>query len=265
MTMQSDSETTEIRPISHRSTNETVFRLTAPNAHPGARILDLGAGEGFFSKMLGDFVQAQHGVEPASVVSACDVAPEIFRYGRLECERIADDGKLPYQDHTFDIVCSLEVIEHVEDQFAFCREIMRVLRPGGLAILSTPNVLNVNSRVRILHSGFATLFDPLPLSTVDAVHTSGHIHPVSYYYLSYALRRAGAASVAVTFDRLKNSARFLRAIFWPLIAIGNAGLRFRLRRKRPLVFAENRPLLDDLWSGGMLISRSIVVTAQKAK
>jgi SAM-dependent methyltransferase len=265
MTLEANAGKEDIRAISHRSTNETVFRLAVPHVRPGARAMDLGAGEGFFSKMIGDFVEAQYIVDPATILAACDVAPEIFRYRRIDCDRIGEDGKLPYADEAFDIVFSLEVIEHVEDQFAFCREIMRVLRPGGLAILSTPNVLNVNSRVRILHSGFATLFDPLPLSTVDAVHTSGHIHPISYYYLAYALKRAGAVSVSVVFDRLKNSARFLRALFWPIIALGNAGLRARLRRKRPQVFSENLALLRDVWSGGMLISRSIVVTARKAK
>ena len=105
-----------------------------------------------------------------------------------------------------------------------------MLRPGGIAIISTPNVLNMNSRLRQLHSGFAVLFDPLLLSSTDPVHTSGHIHPVSYYYLAYQLRRAGFTSVELPYEVLDSSmvARDLRR----LCLVGNALFRARLRRKR---------------------------------
>ena len=53
-------------------------------------------------------------------------------------------------------------------------------------------MLNLNSRVRYLHSGFTVLFDPLLLSSDDPRHTAGHINPVPYYYLAYQLRRAGS-------------------------------------------------------------------------
>ncbi|MGZ3333515.1 MAG: class I SAM-dependent methyltransferase, partial [Gemmatimonadaceae bacterium] len=169
----------EIRPISHRSTNDKVLQLVLPLLKLGIRVADIGAGEGFFSQLLGEHVKSKLGLEPAEVITACDIFPEYFRYPEVSCLKIAADGRLPYDDESIDIACSLEVIEHVEDQFAFTRELHRILRPGGLAIISTPNVLNLNSRWRNLHSGFATLFDPLLLSSADPVHTSGHIHPVS--------------------------------------------------------------------------------------
>jgi 2-polyprenyl-3-methyl-5-hydroxy-6-metoxy-1,4-benzoquinol methylase len=43
------------------------------------------------------------------------------------------------QDNVFDSVASFQVIEHIEDDFLFLREIHRVLKPGGTAILTTPN------------------------------------------------------------------------------------------------------------------------------
>lgn len=254
----------EIHPLSHHTTNEAVFRLAVPHLQLGSQVLDLGAGHGFFSRMVGEFIQQSLEVDPGALLTACDPVPGNFHYGGIVCDPMPDDGRLPYVDGRFDVVCSIEVVEHVEDQFEFCREIMRVLKPGGVAILSSPNVLNLNSRLRILHSGFATLFDPLPLSSQDPVHTSGHIHPVSYYYLAYALRRAGAESISVAFDRQKKSARLLRILFWPVIMAGNAGFRLKLRRKQPQTFEENRPLLEELWSTGMLLSRSIVVHARKA-
>jgi SAM-dependent methyltransferase len=253
----------EIRPISHRSTNDKVLQIVLPLVEPGVRVADIGAGEGFFSQLLGEHVKSKLGLEPAEVITACDIFPEYFRYADVSCLKISPDGRLPYDDESIDIACSLEVIEHVEDQFAFTRELHRILRPGGLAIISTPNVLNLNSRWRNLHSGFATLFDPLLLSSADPVHTSGHINPVSYYYLAYQLRRAGFAATRVEYDRFKDSARFLLIICGPMIWIGNQLFKRRLSSRKKDVAIENESILGEMWSLRMLTSRSVIAIARK--
>jgi len=253
----------DIRPISHRSTNDKVLSLVIPRVRQGQRVADIGAGEGFFSKMLGEYVEKELGGRAADTVTACDIFPEYFRYSSVRCLKISPDGRLPYADQSIDVACTLEVVEHVEDQFAFARELYRVLKPGGVAIISTPNVLNANSRWRNLHSGFAVLFDPLLLSSTDPVHTSGHINPVSYYYLAYQLRRAGFAGVAVEYDRFKNSARGLLILCGAAIWIGNRLMRRRLRARKPDVAGENEDILRDMWSYKMLISRSVIAVARK--
>jgi ubiquinone/menaquinone biosynthesis C-methylase UbiE len=254
---------TKIKAISHRSTNDKVMGLVAPLLRAGVRVADIGAGEGFFSQLLGEEIQTRLGLPPAEIVTACDIFPEYFRYSAVRCEKIAADGRLPYDDESIDVACSLEVVEHVEDQFAFARELYRVLKPGGVAIVSTPNILNANSRWRFLHSGFAVLFDPLLLSSADPVHTSGHINPVSYYYLAYQLRRAGFSETSVAYDRFKNSARFLVVFCGALIWIGNPLLRGRLESRKREVVLENAPILKDMWSYEMLISRSVIAIARK--
>ena len=253
----------DIRPISHQSTNDKVFALVRPYLRAGARVVDVGAGEGYFSKMVGDRVQAELGQAPANVLAACDLFPEFFRYAGVECDPINPDGSLPYADASFDVVCSLEVIEHIKDQFAFMRELCRIVKPGGIAIVSTPNVLNLNSRVRYLHSGFTVLFDPLLMSSDDPRHTSGHINPVPYYYLAYQMRRAGFRSVTAHYDRFKTSARVLLAVWGPFIWIAHALFRRRLDAKKPDVAAENADLLRELNSVSMLTSRSVIAVATK--
>jgi ubiquinone/menaquinone biosynthesis C-methylase UbiE len=253
----------EIRPISHRSTNDKVLELVIPLIKPGIRVADIGAGEGFFSQLLGEQIRTRLALQPRDMITASDIFPEYFRYPAVKCEKISADGRLPYADGSIDIACSLEVVEHVEDQFAFARELHRILKPGGLAIISTPNVLNINSRWRYLHSGFAVLFDPLLLSSADPVHTSGHIDPVSYYYLAYQLRRAGFASTSVEYDRFKTSARFLLVLCGPVIWIGNRLLRLRLSVRKKDVAAENASILRDMWSLRMLTSRSVIAIARK--
>lgn len=261
--MSKPAAVNEIRPISHRSTNDKVLRLVFPLLKPGIRVADIGAGEGFLSQLLGEHVRTKLGLQPRDVITACDIFPEYFRYPAIKCEKISSDGRFPYADASIDIACSLEVVEHVEDQFAFARELHRILKPGGLAIISTPNVLNVNSRWKNLHSGFAVLFDPLLLSSADPVHTSGHINPVSYYYLAYQLRQAGFASTSVEYDRFKTSARFLLVLCGPVIWIGNRLLRRRLNARKRDVVEENASILRDMWSLRMLTSRSVIAIARK--
>jgi SAM-dependent methyltransferase len=261
--MSAPTASAEIRPISHQSTNDKVFGLVLPHLRGGARVVDVGAGEGYFSKMIGDRVSAEFGKPPASMLAACDLFPEFFRYDGVRCDPINPDGTLPYADATFDVVCSLEVIEHIKDQFAFTRELWRIAKPGGIAIVSTPNVLNLNSRVRYLHSGFTVLFDPLLISSDDPRHTAGHINPVPYYYLAYQLRRAGFRSVAVHYDRFKSSARGLLALWGPFIGIANALFRQKLASRKPDVTAENETILRELNSVGMLTSRSVIAVATK--
>jgi SAM-dependent methyltransferase len=52
---------------------------------------------------------------------------------------IVPGGRLPYPDHSFDIIYSRYVFEHVQDPDAVARELLRVLKPGGLIAALTPN------------------------------------------------------------------------------------------------------------------------------
>ena len=261
--MSTRAAAAEIKPISHTSTNDKVFALVMPHVRAGARVVDVGAGEGYFSTMIGDRVSAELGRSPASVLAACDLFPQYFRYEGVTCDPINADGSLPYPDGAFDVACSLEVIEHIKDQFAFTRELYRIVKPGGVVIVSTPNVLNLNSRVRYLHSGFTVLFDPLLLSSDDPRHTAGHINPVPYYYLAYQLRRAGFRSVTAHYDRFKTSARVLLAAWGPFIGVAHALFRRKLAAKKPDVADENAEILRDLNSVPMLTSRSVIAVATK--
>lgn len=253
------SQTTEIRALSHRSTNDEVFARVTAQDLVGRRVLDVGAGEGYFCRRLGEYIRTRYGLPPADVLRACDRFPELFRYPDVPCDPIDPAGTLPYGDASFDIVVAVEVVEHVEDQFRFVRELHRVTRPGGRALVTTPNLLNVNSRLRYLHSGFWLLFDPLPLETEDVIHTAGHIHPVTFYYLAYQFHRAGFREVRVHFDRRKRSATVLAVALAPFLALGNALFRWRIRRKAPARYRENARLLRANSSWAMLTSRSVIV------
>lgn len=252
----------EIRHLSHATTNDTVFRLVAAGGFEGARILDVGAGEGYFSQLVGEYLK-ERGVAPATVLRACDLFPAMFHYPDVPCDAFDAAGTLPYPAGAFDAVCAVEVIEHLEDQFHFVRELYRIVKPGGRAIVTTPNLLNINSRLRYLATGFWLLFDPLSLTSTNPVHTTGHIHPITFYYLAYIFHRAGFRTVRVHFDRHKRSAIAWTVLLSPLLLLGRVGFAARVRRKGPDVYAENAALLAAQNGWGMLTSRSIVIEGVK--
>lgn len=102
----------------------------------GRRALDVGCGAGLLVEPL-----ARMGAEATGV----DAAPENIAAARVHAAGQGLDiryhagelASLPPQQ--FDLVTSMEVIEHVSDPAAFVRELAARLAPGGLMILSTPN------------------------------------------------------------------------------------------------------------------------------
>lgn len=61
--------------------------------------------------------------------------------------------RLPWDDATFDVVTSFETIEHLENPHHFIREIRRIIRPGGVFVLSTPNIDHIFNRIFFFRKG----------------------------------------------------------------------------------------------------------------
>jgi len=229
----------------------------------GKRLVDVGTGRGHLAHVLGEAARTS-GLQPADHITACDLMPESFEVEGITCHKTEADDRLPFDDGTFDAVISIEVIEHVEDQFAFWRELLRIAKPGAPVIVTTPNTHNVNSRVRNLTWGFPLLYNPLPHSVHDPRLLGGHIHPVSPYFLAYGALRAEAVEIAFHGDRRKSSAVVLSVLLWPLFVIGKWKNFGRMKRKAPVFAAENKPWVDALCGTELLFARTAILTCRRA-
>jgi SAM-dependent methyltransferase len=254
----------DITPLSHSVTTERVLALLDDLDWARARVADIGAGNGYFSQALGELLRAR-GQDPARHLAACDLVPAEFRYAPVPCAPIGPDGRLPFDDAHFDAVVSIEVVEHVENQFAFLRELARIAKPGAVVVVTTPNTLNANSRLRSLLQGFPLLFDPLPLRAGDVRHLSGHIHPISPYFLAVAALRAGLVEPSFHPDRTKTSAALQTALLAPALRLAAAAQRRRLRRKWPGVYEQNAALLAAINGWGLLTCRTTVLRVRKPR
>lgn len=152
--------------------------------------------------------------------------------------RVADlNAGIPFEDAAFDVVLSVEGVEHLEAPKKFVRELARVLKPGGYLVLSTPNVLNVTSRWRFFTRGFHKHFTP----DKSAHFSSGHIHAVDYVLLRQFLESAGLEIVRVTTNQFLRGLRE-RLFGWLVRALS--------KKKHP--FAAE-VLSDELLYGQILI------------
>jgi SAM-dependent methyltransferase len=115
---------------------ELVFEdLLGAKTLDGRRLLDVGAGTGWFS---------ERAIARGAEVVSLDIGARLLAQVRRKCASslvIGDACQLPLASDSFDVVIACECIEHTLDPHAAVREIHRVTRPGGIFVVTVPNQL----------------------------------------------------------------------------------------------------------------------------
>lgn len=219
--------------------------------------LDIGSGTGALISLLQS--KCSH-IES----TACDYTDELMKISGQRVD-IADLNceALPYEANSFDLVTCTEVVEHLENYRRVIRDIFRVTRAGGVVVLSTPNILNLNSRLRNLFFGFANLFGPLPVSRSESYSTGGHITPVSFFYLAHTLAESGFTDIRLEVDKSQRSSMPKLALLWPLIALRGYLIKRKEISKYKTIDETNKDITDKINSMKILLGRTIVVSARK--
>ncbi|OBG78425.1 SAM-dependent methyltransferase [Mycobacterium sp. E2462] len=113
--------------------HEVVYQRLAQRC-AGAEVLEAGCGEGYGADLIAGVARRVVAVDYDDAA----VAHVRSRYPRVEVMQ-ANLAELPLPDASVDVVVNFQVIEHLWDQGQFVAECARVLRPGGLLLMSTPN------------------------------------------------------------------------------------------------------------------------------
>lgn len=218
--------------------------------NPGQRILDIPAGSGKLTEQLR---KAGHIVTPADI-------------NRYQSDYVYADmnSRLPFEDSQFDSVVCLEGLEHLLDPYMLMQELIRVTRVGGQIMISTPNIMNMYSRLQFLLTGTFYQFHPSQLEDIPPgeMRDRFHISPMSYHRIRYLAEHLGASVKHVFGDKIK------RPIMLPLYGV------FRLLGKPwswSLFFSakykhnarRNTEIYNDINSRALLYSRSLIIVLEK--
>ena len=104
---------------------------------PGPSVLNIGSGPFLELESLG---KTDRKFTVCDIDErAIDMARELHGDKLAGADVVDPDKPLPYDDDTFDLAVSMDVVEHVPDPLPWLREAMRVIRPGGILFLTTPN------------------------------------------------------------------------------------------------------------------------------
>ena len=147
----------------------------------GDRLLDIGCGDG----TLGYFAKNKY-----KEVYGVDISEEALKIAKkrdIIVEKVnLNEEKLPFENDYFDAVTCLDVIEHVFEPRDLIREINRVLKRGGILIISTPNI-------RCWHHLFSLIVKGrFPKTSDDTEHwDGGHLHYFTYKDIELLLSEHG--------------------------------------------------------------------------
>lgn len=155
-TSQTDIETRacQSKGASSNAIYEMVARVLTEH-HPGGGVLvDVGCGNGNLWPFVSHSCDRYIGVD--TVFYNDFLAEAAFILHNL------DLGKVPLADASADVVVSVETIEHLENPRAFMRELVRLTKPGGLVIVTTPNQLSLLSKMTLVLKNQFNAFQEAP-------------------------------------------------------------------------------------------------------
>jgi 2-polyprenyl-3-methyl-5-hydroxy-6-metoxy-1,4-benzoquinol methylase len=138
------------------------------------RLIDVGCGGGSLWRLLGSRFSSYCGLDAVRY----DEFPPDLPFVRVNL----DDPEWPVAERSGDVVAAVETIEHVENPWAFVRALVRMVKPGGFVLVTTPNQLSLLSLV--------TLAAKRRFSAFQDVHYPAHRTAL----LESDLRRIFAAS-----------------------------------------------------------------------
>jgi 2-polyprenyl-3-methyl-5-hydroxy-6-metoxy-1,4-benzoquinol methylase len=179
---------------------------------PAGDVLDFGAGTGQLTMRLRD-AGRYRSITGADLYPRTEAIPADIRWVQGDL-----NDRLPLGDGSFDLIVAAEVIEHLENPRAMCRELFRLLRPGGRVVVSTPNNESWRALVALIVRGHFVAFG-------DTSYPA-HITPLVRQDLDHVLAEAGFVERSFSFSDV-GGVPGMPTRTWQAVLGGRArGLRF---------------------------------------
>ena len=171
--------------------------------------------------------------------------------------------RLPYDDASFDVILLVEVIEHLENHRLALSELARILKPNGVLILTTPNIMRLNSRLHFLWSGYhKTKRRFIPFDTPLEQAYRFHNYPIDLPILYYLCKQSRLELERLEKNKVKTYSRVLSMLLnLPVMAYTKYTLL--LREKNPTQKEENRRLCAWLLHPRTLMDDNLVMRFRK--
>ena len=239
----------EPKAIAHEAIHETVENILKNEAH--GRLLDIPAGEGALALRL-----RRIGYD----VSCADLYPEIFKLDGVEIKAANLDAALPYAHESFDCVVCVEGLEHIENPANAIREFSRLIPSGGRLVISVPNIMNIEERLKWLISGHTSHFKPLSSEALAETRRNYpgmeeialHVNPIGYSELRFLLEKNGFAIEGTFRDKSKANSWAFR----PIVGLIRLISRMSAASKRRSRWADELNSDEVLLGGNTLILKA---------
>ena len=155
----------------------------------GESILDIGCGDGKLLFQFRNRFKRLVGLEySASRLEAAKVNLRDFDFvpvcGSAESMTDIATGSI-------DCIVTADVIEHIPDVYLAADEMLRVLKPGGVLVINTPNIAFAIKRLRLLIGRFPSTSQPNEGLGSDVMFDGGHLHYFTFRSLALLLQRSG--------------------------------------------------------------------------
>jgi 2-polyprenyl-3-methyl-5-hydroxy-6-metoxy-1,4-benzoquinol methylase len=222
---------------------------------PRGTLLDIGCGDGEYSNKL---------KEMGFKVTAADMDFNRFKYHEIIPFCMSSlEKELPFEKEKFDYILLLETIEHIYNPDFVINQINKALKPGGSLILSTPNILNLGSRMRFLFEGSFDFFRE-PILDYCKVFPKGlqnmHVIPWRFQELEYLLFKNGLKVKNVYTDKTKPILKLLWFVLAPIIKLQIWQKERRTAKRGGVDYLRiNKILL----SKELLFGRHLIIKAEK--